>query len=264
MNQTRRPALAVVALALAACGGSQTEPTGPEPAAAKPAPAAQPTADEILARYIEVTGGEDRYRSIESLTASGALEMKGAGMKGTLKTSIAGGKALTVVELGGVGTIRQGSDGETVWSIDPMTGARIIEGVERNQIVRSLDLLAMFNRDKYYKSVTFEGKTEVDGKPVYAVKMVDNDDLPETSYFDVESGLLLKTEGVTRSQMGEMKTVNTVERYGEFDGLKLPIQTSTKIGPVTQVVLLEKVEINPKIDPATFALPPEIKKLKKK
>lgn len=267
MSQMSRPALALLALAfvMAACGGSKSEPTNPGPATVKPVepkPAAEPTADEIIARYIEVTGGEERYRSIESIVATGTVEMKGPGMKGTLKASFADGKGLMVSEISGIGTIRQGSDGETTWSIDPMTGARIITGVERNQLVRGLDFLAIFRRDKYYKSVSYEGKAEVDGKPAHVVKMIDTDDLPETSYYDVESGLLVKSEDVRQSQMGEMKTVTTMGRYAEFDGLKIPVEVSTQFGPITQVATLDKVEINPEIDPATFALPPEIEKLK--
>lgn len=263
MTRTLKPALALL-VALCACGGSSSSKPDPVTPPAPEPVKKEETADSVLARYVEVTGGEAKYRSIQSMVQKGTLDIKPAGVKGSVTITVEGNKLLGVFELAGVGTIRQGSDGETVWAMDPMTGARIITGVERNQLLRSLDLLAMFHRDKYYKSVTLEGTEEVAGKPAHVIKLVDVDDLPETQYYDVESGLLVKTTGVQQSQMGEMKSTTTITDYGEFDGFKVPVATEATIGPMTQVLKVEAVEINPTIDPATFALPPEIAELKKK
>lgn len=66
-----------------------------------------------------------------------------------------------------------------------------------------------------------------------------------------------------KTQMGEIKSDTSIGAYSEFDGLKIPSETSSKIGPITQVAKMTKIEINPEIDPAVFALPEPITKLKK-
>lgn len=44
-----------------------------------------PKAETVLDQYVEATGGKAAYEKIKNRTASGTIEIAGAGIKGTIK-----------------------------------------------------------------------------------------------------------------------------------------------------------------------------------
>jgi len=109
------------ALAVAATGS----------AAFAQATATLPSAQEVLAKYVEVTGGEAMLKNLKSRTVKGKMMIKEAGIGGTIVSmAAAGGKSYTEVNIDGIGKELQGSDGETYWAVSNFTGTRILEGAE--------------------------------------------------------------------------------------------------------------------------------------
>src|SRR6185503_9661657 len=71
-----------------------------------------PKAEEVLDKFAEVTGGKAAYQKIHSESSTGTLEFVGKGIKGIATSYRAEPNLLlTVVELEGVGTVEEGTDG---------------------------------------------------------------------------------------------------------------------------------------------------------
>ena len=92
------------------------------------------------------------------------------------------------------------------------------------------------------------GAEKVDGKNTYVVDMGNGD----TNYFDMETGLKLRT--VTQLQMGPQTIQQTFNfgDYKEVDGVKFPFVLSQSMGPQSIDFIISKVEVNPEVDAALF------------
>ena len=223
-----------------------------------------PKAEDLIRKYIEATGGEKAQLKLKNRRVVGTFSMPMQGLKGQIKGYGAEpNKFRVTVDLGDMGTIDRGSDGETIWENTLMTGARIMSGEEREMMVRETDFHALLNWKKHFKSVQTTAVEEIEGKPAFVVVAVPNSGKEETWYFDKASGLLVKTKSVVPTQMGELPLENTISDYREIDGTKISFKTVQLIMGMQQVITLETVEHNVKLDSDTFALPETIQALKK-
>lgn len=267
MTKTKTTLLSFFLLGGLACGGgsatkAESAAVAAQPDVSSPAKAPLPTAQEILARSIEVTGGTAAYQGITSFAVVGSFAIPAQKIEGGLKLSgQPGGKLALELEIPGIGTERSGSDGTTVWSMSAMTGSRVLEGAERDTMLRDADLLKELNWRKYYKSATTTGMGEVDGKPVYLVEMVDMHDTKETRSYDKESGFLVSQSGIVKSQMGEMKSTTLLKQYEKFGDFLMPRVIEVDVMGMKQVMTTKTIEFNITLADDLFALPEDIKKL---
>ncbi len=63
--------------------------------------------------------------------------------------------------------------------------------------------------------------------------------------------------------MGQIPGSMTMSDWREVGGIKYPHKMVQKQGPQTFELLIDKIDLDPQLDPATFALPPEIAALQK-
>ena len=223
-----------------------------------------PKAEDLIRKHIEATGGEKAQLKLKNRRVIGTFSMPMQGLTGKIKGYGAEpNKFRVTVDLGDMGTIDRGSDGETIWENTLMTGARIMSGAEREMMVRETDFHALLNWKKHFKSVQTNAVEEVEGKTAFVVVAVPNSGTEETWYFDKASGLLVKTKSVVPTQMGELPLENTISDYREVDGTKMSFKTVQIIMGMQQVMTVQTVEHNVKLDSDTFALPEEIQALKK-
>ena len=226
-----------------------------------------PTVDQIMEKYIEATGGKAVYEKIKNTQTKGTLEFPAAGLKGTL--SVYGAepaKMYSETELEGVGVIKNGTDGETAWEVNPLTGARIMTGAERDGFLRAAALHSELKWKDLYEKSEVKGTEDVDGKTCYKVVFTPKEGAgsPETKYFDKQSGLLTKVTATVNSPMGDIATESYPTNYQEVDGLKLPFKTTQKVLTQEIVITIDTVKFNVEIPKDRFDLPAEIKTLKDK
>lgn len=220
-------------------------------------------AQEILDRAIDATFGT--VRNIKTMYTEGSLEMPAQGMSMNIKVTMSEGKLLSVMEIPGLGEMRSGFDGNVGWQFSELTGPSIMEGGERDQLVRQGDIYADLNWSKYYSSVRYDGaKTtqDADGKDIEADVLVftsRESGEEERRFFSKDTGLLVRLEGVVLAQGGARVPMMTLMGdYREIEGMTVPFLTRMQAGPNQMVSRTKKVEINQEIDADTFALPEEV------
>jgi hypothetical protein len=223
---------------------------------------APPTAEAILDRYIEVTGGREAYEKRQTEIITGTLDFAGQGLKGKIQRySQAPDKYYATLELPGVGPVEMGVNDGIAWEKSAILGPRIKTGEERSQALREAALNASLNWRKLYPKVELAGMETVDGEECYKVVMTPKDGQPQTMYFQKKSGLAVKITTIASSQMGEIPVSIAVTDYKNFDGVWVPAKTTQKAAGQEFTITIDKVQSNPQIPAERFALPPEIKAL---
>lgn len=260
--------LLLAALAAAPFAAAQQAPAPAAPAApTAPADTANlPSGEQVLEKYIEATGGRAAYEKLHNRVSTGSFEMPAAGINASMNIVQAEpNKARVTMDIPGVGKVEQGSDGETVWEKSDIQGVRILEGPERDTMLRQLTFNGELNWKTLYKSAETVGVEQVDGKPAYKVKLVAaRDDSVIHNFYDQASGLLVRMDMVAKTQVGDLPVNITMSDYAEVDGIKVPMLARQKLGNMEQTIKTESVKHNTDLPADAFALPPEVKALKDK
>jgi len=264
-----RPQLAFLAAVLAAaCGGGVKGPAG-APVGQNTQPGAGAgveltTAEAVLEASIAAQGGRERMGKLRAVRQVGTFAIPQMSIKGALTIVAAPPRSsLRTVELPGLGKSSQGVSGDVAWEVDPITGSRVIDGEERAQLLRDGTFNAALAWKELYPKAELLGVVDLAGRPVYKVVLTAADGDTQTRYFAKDTLLPAGVEMVARSQLGKVPLMMELSDWRDVGGIKYPHKLTRKEGPRTIEIRIDKIELDPALDPQTFALPPEIAALPK-
>ena len=226
-----------------------------------------PSAESILKKFCDVTGGADNYKAIKSMRAEGTLSVPQAGITGSLKVQaiLNENKIRADISIPGVGDQKRGSDGKTFWDSSVMMGDRIIEGEEASSMKEEATMERIYDPKSFYKSMKTVGVEEVEGEKCYKLDLVKRNDKKVEAYYGVESGLEVKTVQTQESPMGAMKIESFSKDYRQVGKVKTSFEVVQKLpNGMSQIIAMDKVEYNVDIPASTFELPESIKKMVEK
>ncbi len=224
-----------------------------------------PKAEAILDKTVEAEGGRAAYDRLHSMVITGTMEVKGIGIKGTLTSyHAAPNKAMVEMNIQGIGTVRDGSDGKVAWEISALQGPRLKEGDEKAIALRESDFKGMVNWRDHYKQAVTEGLVKIDGKDCYKLVLTPNEGTPETQYVDKETNLPVKTEMTLKGPMGEIPMEATLGDYRKEGDLTMPHKMVQKGAGQEITILFDSVKFNVDIPKEKFDIPDEIQALLKK
>ncbi|MGW8370577.1 MAG: hypothetical protein ACWGPN_18090 [Gammaproteobacteria bacterium] len=232
-------------------------------AVAQDAPSAAdlPAAESILDRYIEATGGVEAYEAIESSISKGTMEIIAAGLTGQLEVYARPAMTYTKVELPGVGAIESGVRDGIAWENSALTGPRILMGAEAAYTVMNASPNAPIHWREIYSELETEGTEDVRGEPAYRVLLTTVDGLLLTSFYSVDSGLLLRTQLTLQTQLGPIPVELNFDEYMEHGGVLAPAKTLANQAGTQIVLSIVSAEVNAEIPDERFALPEPIQAL---
>lgn len=221
-----------------------------------------PTAEQVLDRYVEVTGGKAAHEKLRTEISVGTMEMKAQGIKGKMTGyRNSSNSNYSVVEVEGVGKIESGISNGIVWEKSALAGPRVKSGEEKALAERE----AMLAKDLKWRDVykaELAGEDTVDGAACYKIVLTPKDGgRPETRFYDKQTGLLTKATLVAATQMGDLPVETLAYDYKEFGGLKVPTRVVTKLAGQEMTVTISTVDLNKEIPASRFDLPPDIKAL---
>lgn len=217
-----------------------------------------PTARALVDRYVEAIGGRDAVLAPSSVRMVGTYEMPAAGMRGELEVITAEpNRMLSVVRIGGMGEMRSGFDGTTSWSLDPMMGARVHSGAERDLIADQAQELAAVRDPSLFSVMETVERAEVGGQPCYRVRLVWKSGRESFDCYHTDTGLLIATSGTQESPMGSFAVTTRYSDYREFGGVRMPTRMVQEMMGAQVVMTVSSVEFDT-AEPAVFRLPPQI------
>lgn len=223
-----------------------------------------PNGEDIIRYSIKKTGGYKALGKIQNRLIKANLNMKMFGIDcdgSQINYQTRPNKFYTKIEISDLLTIEQGNNGDCVWEISSMTGARILTGSEKDVTLLAYNF-DMANYKQIYKSIQCVGKAEIEGQMCYKVILTPKvGRTPITQYFIISSGENLKTEYFIEQE----KTKICVESWGsdfkQVDGILYPHHTREKVMNVITHANIESIDHNVKIPAGLFDLPEPVKKI---
>ena len=226
------------------------------------APMFAQTADELIEKNVKARGGE-KMKAMKSVRMTGNMKMGPIEAPFTI-SKVRPEKVRVEFTVQGM-TGMQVYDGTTGWAVMPFMGKKDPEKLAGDQL-DSIKEEADFDGPMVdYKAkgnkVESLGKVDLEGTPAYKLKVTLKNGNDQTVYLDADNYLEIKTEGKQKVQGQEVESDTTIGNYKEVDGVLFATQIENHIKgrEGAQTFTIDKIEVNPTIDVASFAMP-EVKK----
>jgi hypothetical protein len=227
--------------------------------AAKPAPtapAATPTADQILDHYVDAIGGRAAWMKLNSRISKGTIEIPAMNnISGTVEIhQKAPNSSLAVITIGGA-VLERGFDGTMAWSDDPQNGLRDLTGDELVDVKREASFYHPLELRKAYPKMTVLGVEKVGDKDAYVIEATPEQGEPDKLYFDVQSGLLVRSINHRHTTEGSQVFQADVEDYKVVDGVKLPFTVHQSNAQTAFTIKFTEITQNLQLADSQFAKP---------
>ena len=214
----------------------------------------------IFARYVDAIGGEAVIRSHTSTTINGRFVLAAFGIKGSATIhSRAPNHVAQIIELPGLGAIQNGYNGEIGWTVDPIQGNSLLEGDALTDLLQQSDYYLPLNLGLSPGLVTEEIVTNI-GEDAYKVKLTDERGKDSFLYFDVSSGLLVRSDAVATTPLGEIPVTTYLSDYESYDGYLQPSSLTISQAGQEFSIEVDSVEFDA-VSEADFEPPNEIQAL---
>jgi outer membrane lipoprotein-sorting protein len=216
------------------------------------------TVDELIKKNIDARGGIQKLKAIKSVKATGKITQQGIEIPITLQQ-----KRPAMVRLEGVfqgKSFVQAYDGETGWQIDPFQGSSDPEKVAGDDLKdlqeqSDLDGPLVDYKDKGH-TVELAGKEDLEGTPVYKLKLTLKNGDVQHIYMDAENYLELKVTSKRKTPGGEVDVDQYLGNYKSVGGIMFPHSMESKVkGQGQSQITVEKIETNVTIDDSLFKMP---------
>jgi hypothetical protein len=222
--------------------------------------AAAQTVDDVVRRYLQARGGVERLRAVQSLRLTGTMEVPGvtpAPFVMELKRPHLMRTEFTVEGRTGV----RAYDGKTAWAQLPLPGERprpmSPEDAAEARDQADVDLSPLVDAAAKGFSIELVGRDRIPGGETWRLLVRSGDRPPRTVHLDAKSHLVIATAEPRSVEGRPVDFVTNVGDYRTVQGLAFPFRI--EVGPQgsldRQKLVLTKVEVNPPIADARFAMP---------
>ena len=217
-----------------------------------------PSAWQVLARHVEVTGGSAALLRYKSMTIHGRLEVPSRKIErqGVLYTK--DGKALQKIFLPNGKENASGYDGQTAWSLDSDGKVEIAKPEVAPSAARDADMYYHLHVMKYFKSMDVIGVKQFNGRTCYHLRGVNNWGKLNDQFYDKENGLLVGYAFNTAWRGGDGDATETFEDYKDFGGVRMATKNTHSEGGSVSIFTITSVTYDDVSDDQ-LALPEAVK-----
>jgi outer membrane lipoprotein-sorting protein len=224
-----------------------------------------PSGESIMDKFVEATGGLKAHKAMKSMVIKGKFDMPAQGMSADL-TIYKAAPNLSKTEIDmpmGLGKMLDGCDGKTAWSSSAMTGPMVKTGRAAEEALEGAKFDEHNWRDRYTAATTL-GVEKACGEDCYKVELSRKAGGPHVQYFSKASGLALKMEAETETEMGAIQATVEFQDYRKVGGVTMPFKHVTSAGGQTMLMTYSDVQVNVDIPKSTFELPAVVRALLEK
>ncbi|MFZ1454700.1 MAG: outer membrane lipoprotein-sorting protein [Saprospiraceae bacterium] len=224
------------------------------------------TADEIINKYFESTGGRDAWSKITSMKSAVLVKTQGMELPAVMLSKPM--KQKIEITFQGLSIVQPAFDGETGWQTNFMTMKAEKMEAEDNAITKSEvgdfpDPFLKYKEKGY--NVELQGSETVEGTDCFKIKltkkpvMIDGKEEENASiyFFDKENFVPIMVRNVVKKGPAKGKSSETaMSDYQEVNGLMMPFTMDQKFEGTTQAsISVKTIELNVAIDDSVFKFP---------
>lgn len=221
-------------------------------------PASAQTVDELIKKNIDAQGGAAKLKAVKSIKVTGKIIQQGLEIPITVQQKRPG---MVRVDVTFQGKTQTGAyDGETGWKTNPFQGSTDPEKVAGDELKELQEQSDIDGPLVDYKAkghtVELIGKEDMEGTPVYKLKLTLKNGDVRNIYIDAENSLTLKMNLKRKTPGGEIEADQYVGNYKQVNGLMMAFSIETKIsGQTVNQIVFDKVEMDVPIDDSVFKMP---------
>lgn len=224
------------------------------------------TADDIINKYFDQTGGKDAWSKLVSMKSTGKIKSQGMEFPAVILAKP--NKQKLSMTFQGLTFVQPAFDGTTGWQTNGMTMKAEKMEAEESEITKQevADFPDPFLRYKERGyTVELQGSETVEGTDCYKIKLTKKPIMIEgkeeenatTYFFDKENFVPILTRSTIKKGPAKGKSMESaMSDYQEVNGVMMPFTMDQKFEGQTQAsISIEKIELNIDIDDKEFAFP---------
>jgi hypothetical protein len=217
------------------------------------------TVDDVVRRYLEARGGIVKLRSVQSLRLTGTMQLPGVTAPFVLELARPA-RMRTEFTVEGQKGVRAW-DGRNAWEQLPLPGERprpmSPEDAAEARAQADVDLSPLVDAAAKGYTIELVGRDRLPGGDTWKLLVRGNDVPSRTLHIDAKTHLVVQTVDTRSVEGRQVEFVTEVGDYRTVSGLVFPhrIDVGPKGSPEHQSLVIQKVEVNPPLDPARFAMP---------
>lgn len=216
------------------------------------------TADQIVQKYIQQTGGEKAWKKIKTISSLGKYNYGGIEFPFTAIAK-APNKYKFIVPLNGK-HYTQVFNGKTGWKIDAFkneTKPQYLTGKPARALANEADVeieSSLINYQKKGFSIHLEGKETIEKKEYFKVNLFKKEGEVESYFIDNQGYNLIMKRALSKNDELEKTILDAYySDYREVNGVKIAFVVSYKFKDQNILkITTEKVEINTKVNDSIF------------
>jgi hypothetical protein len=216
------------------------------------------TADEIIAKYLQATGGKEKIIQLTSVVLEGTIDVMGN--SGPMKMITLNGKGFkSEIDIQGSSIVSCFNEKEG-WSVNPFMGVGSPETMPEAQYKTGKDQIFVgapfvFYAEKGYKA-ELAGNEKIGDINALKIKMTSPDNTVVLYLFDPATGYLIRSIQQVDMQGSMVDNTMTFSDWKDVEGFPQPHKLSINIGGQFDMTMtISKVEYNKPIDAAIFTKP---------
>ena len=204
-----------------------------------------PSAEKIIAKYVQVAGDEKALSTIKNRLTKSTLEFANQGVTFDMTIRSENPNAFhLILSSEQFGTVEKYADDKIAWEYSVMKGPRLIEGSEKDDLLREARFDKWVKWKEIYAAAETTGEEEVDGVMCYRVKLQHKDGQYQILHFAKQSGLLAKVEARMNTDMGTISFDTLFSDYRNVDGLMLPFKSVVNVLNQRRIITVKEIEHN--------------------
>jgi predicted Zn-dependent peptidase len=220
------------------------------PVAAPVSESADVSAETIIANYIQVLGGKAAIDKITDCTLTADVNAMGQSISFTQRFKVPN-KTLVNLEMNGMAIQKIAFDGTTL-RMSGMGGSQeFTEGEIFDNIKDGASLVPEAGYIENGYTLSAGDIEEVNGQKTYVLTAIKGGN-KAVSYFDVQTGLKLKSVASLATPAGDQQTIIEFSDYREVEGVKFPFRMKQNMGGMSMDCVVKSVEINKGVDDSVF------------
>jgi thiol-disulfide isomerase/thioredoxin len=213
-----------------------------------------PAVEQVIARYVEATGGATAQSRVTSRVVKGKVDVAGLSFGGRFEVYTSGAaKSLAVVDVEPIGLIKHCLDGQNVW----FHAANSSQDMKTPElaVLAAADLYREGKLENMYARLKLAGKQKEGYREVYVVEAGPRTGPADMLYFDAESGLLIHRDLTRQTSRGPITSQIYFGDWRKVDGVMLPFRLTQSIAGRTFVITLDEIKQNVGVAAEIFQRP---------